>query len=94
MFESDSLSPLLFCASLIPGTEGLTNFDTGLNEHKTKTNIKLLLYVEDLKLVEKGGRTSENMQKLGNVSDDTKMNYVLYKYAKRRKLVDCAKLNT
>lgn len=43
--------------------------------------------MEDLKLVEKGGRTSENMQTMGNISDDMKMDYGLYKYAKKRKLV-------
>jgi len=43
--------------------------------------------MENLKLAEKRGRTSENMQTMGNVSDDTKMEYGFYKYAKRRKLV-------
>jgi hypothetical protein len=43
--------------------------------------------MEDVKLVEKRGRTSESMQTMGNVSDDMKMDYEPYKYAKRRKLV-------
>jgi hypothetical protein len=33
--------------------------------------------MEDLKLVQKRGRTSENMQTMGNVSVDTKMDYGL-----------------
>lgn len=43
--------------------------------------------MENVKLVEKRGGTSENMQIMGNVSDDRKRGYGLYKYAKRRKLV-------
>jgi hypothetical protein len=43
--------------------------------------------MEYLKLVEKRRRTSENMQTMGNASDDTKMHYGFYKYAKGRKLV-------
>jgi hypothetical protein len=43
--------------------------------------------MEDLKLVEKRGRTYENMLKMRNVSDDTKMDYGIYKYAKRKKKV-------
>jgi hypothetical protein len=42
--------------------------------------------MEVLKLVEKRGRNPENIQTMGNVSDDTKMDYGIYKYAKRRKL--------
>lgn len=43
--------------------------------------------MEDLKLMEERGRTPENVETMGNVSDDTKMDYGIYKYAKRRKLV-------
>jgi hypothetical protein len=42
--------------------------------------------MEDLKLVEKRGKTAENIQTMGNVSDDKKMDYGLYNYAKRRKI--------
>ena len=56
---------------------------------QNKSSISHLLYMEVLKLVEKRGRTSENRQDMGNVSDDTKMDYRLYNYAKRRKLVRC-----
>jgi hypothetical protein len=55
-----------------------------IKETQNKTSILHLLYTEVLKLVEKRGRTSENRQKMGNVSDDTKMDYGLYNNAKRR----------
>jgi len=56
---------------------------------QNKTSISHLLFMEVLKLVEKRGRTSENRQKMGNVSDDTRMDHGLYNYAERRELVPC-----
>jgi hypothetical protein len=35
IFQADSLSPLLFCVSLIPLTEQLNRLNTGYEEHTT-----------------------------------------------------------
>lgn len=45
-------------------------------------------------LVEKRGRTSEKMQTMINVSDDTNMDYGLYTYLKRRKLAHWQNFNS
>ena len=46
-FQGDTLSPLLFCISLIPLTEQLNRLNTGYEEHTTKTKISHLLYMDD-----------------------------------------------
>jgi hypothetical protein len=47
IFQGDSLSPLLFCICLIPLTAQLNKLNTGYEEHKTKTKISHLLYMDD-----------------------------------------------
>jgi hypothetical protein len=58
IFQGDSLSPPLFCISVILLTEQLNRLNTGYEEHTTKTKISLLF---DLKLI---GKTEEELQKL------------------------------
>ena len=53
IFQTDSLSPLLFCICLIPLTEQLNRLNTGYEEHTTKTKISHLLSMDDLKLIAK-----------------------------------------
>jgi len=60
IFQGDSLTPLLFCISLIPLTEQLNKLNTGYEEHTTKTKVSYLLYMDDLKLI---GKTEEELQK-------------------------------
>ena len=60
IFRGDSLSPLLFCICLIPLTEQLNRLNTGYEEHRTKTKISHLLYMDDLKLIAK---SEEELQK-------------------------------
>jgi hypothetical protein len=71
IFHADSLSPLLYCISLIPLTEQLNNLNTGHKEHTTNTKIPHLLYMDNLKLI---GKTEEELQKqkqvVRNLSDD------------------------
>jgi len=51
IFQGDSLSPLLFCICLIHITEQMNKLNTRYEEHKTKTKISHLLYMDDLKLI-------------------------------------------
>jgi len=60
IFQADSLTPLLFCISLIPLTEQLNKLNTGYEEHTTKTKASHLLYMDDLKLI---GKTEDEIQK-------------------------------
>ena len=60
IFQGDSLSPLLFCICLIPLMKQLYRFNTGYEEHITKTKISHLLYMDDLKLIAK---SQEELQK-------------------------------
>jgi len=63
IFQGDSLSPLPFCICLIPLTEQLNRLNTGYEEHTTKTKISHLLYMDDLKLITKSGKSSKNKYK-------------------------------
>ena len=73
--QGDSLSPQLFCISLIPLTEQLNKLNTGYEKHTTKTKISHLLYMDDLKLI---GKLEEELQKQVQVvitfSDDIHRN--------------------
>jgi len=76
IFQRDSLSPLLFCICLIPFTEQMNRLNTGQEEHKTKTKMSHLLYMDDLKLIAK---SEEELQKqvqiVKNFSDDIHMEF-------------------
>jgi ribosomal protein S15P/S13E len=52
IFQGDSLSPLLFCISLITLTEQLNRLKTGFEENN-KDKVSHLLYMDDLKLTGK-----------------------------------------
>jgi hypothetical protein len=92
IFQADSLSPLLFCICLIPLTEQLNGLNTGYGEHRRKTRISQLLYMDDLKLL---GKSEEELQKqiqtVSTFSDDIRTESGLDKCAKivfeKRKLV-------
>jgi hypothetical protein len=60
IFQGDSLSPQLFCISLIPFTEQLSRLNTRYEEHTTRTKISHLLHMDDLKLT---GKLQEELQK-------------------------------
>jgi hypothetical protein len=47
IFQGDSLSPLIFCISLIPLTEKLNRLNTGCEKHTTRAKISHLLYMDD-----------------------------------------------
>jgi hypothetical protein len=59
IFQEDSLSPLPFCICLLPLTEQLNNLNTGHEEHKTKIKLSHLLYMDDLKLIDKLEKSSK-----------------------------------
>ena len=83
IFQEHSLSPLLYCISLIPLTEQLNKLNAGYKEHKTYTKISHLLYVDSLKLIRK---TQEELQKQVQVdrtfSDDIHMVFGVHRGAK------------
>ena len=56
LFQGDSLSPLLFCISLISLTMQLNKLNTEYEQHTTKTKISHLFYMDDLKMT---GKTEE-----------------------------------
>jgi hypothetical protein len=60
IFQGGSLSPLLFCISLIHHREQLNRLNIGYEEHTTKTKVSHLLHMDDLKLIRK---TEEELQK-------------------------------
>jgi len=53
LFQRDALSPLLFSNSLILITGQLNKLNRECEEHKTKTKISHLFYMDDLKLISK-----------------------------------------
>jgi hypothetical protein len=53
LFEADPLSPLLFCFSLINLTEQLNKPNTGHEKHTKMTKVSHLIYIDDLKLIDK-----------------------------------------
>ena len=92
IFQGGSLSPLLICIYLIPLTEHLNWLNTGYEEHKSKTKISHLLYMDDLKLIAKSEEEfQKQIQSVKNISDDIHMEFGLEKCAqiafKRGKLV-------
>jgi hypothetical protein len=97
IFQGDSLSPLLFCISLIPLGEQLNRLNTGYEEHTTKTKISHLLYMDDLKLIAKSEEElQKQIQTVKTFSNDIHMEFGLEKCAKitfkRGKLTDLQNL--
>jgi hypothetical protein len=97
IFQGDSLSPLLLCICLLPLTEHLNKLNTGYKEHKTKTKISHLLYMDDLKLIAKSEEEfQKQIQTVKSFSDDICMDFGLDKCAtitfKRGKLIELQNL--
>jgi len=76
IFQGGSLSPLLFCICLIPLTKQLNRLNTGYEEHRTKTKISHLLYMDHFKLI---ANSEEELQKrirtVKTFSDDIHMEF-------------------
>ena len=67
----------LFCICLIPLTE-LDRLNTGYEEHTTKTKISHLLYMDDLKLIDKSEEElQKQIQTVETFSDDINMEFGL-----------------
>ena len=72
-----------FCICLIPLTEQLNRLNTGYEEHKTKTKISHLLYMDDLKLIAKSEEElQKQIQTVKTFSDDINNEFGLEKCAK------------
>lgn len=81
IFQGDSLSPLLFCLSLIPLTHELNNSSYGYKINKKIFNH--LLYLEDLKLFAKDDNELKGLLNIVKYfSDDIGMDFGLDKCAK------------
>ena len=63
IFQTDSLSPQLFCNSFIPLIEQPNKLNTGYEEHTTKTKVSNLLYMYNLKVQLKQKNNSKNRSK-------------------------------
>lgn len=82
IFQGDSLSPLLFCLSLVPLTNMLTSDDQGYTMHK-EHRVSHLLYMDDLKLFAKDdGQLDQELGVVKTFSDDIQMEFGLDKCAK------------
>jgi len=80
IFQGDSLSAPLFCTCLIPLTEQLNMLNTGYEQHRTKTKILHLLYMDDLKLIIKSEEEfQKQIQSVKIFSDDIHMEFGLEK---------------
>jgi len=96
IFQGDSLSPLLFCISLIPLKEQVKKLNTGPHD---VIKVSHKLYMGDLKLV---GKSEEGLQKQTQVVrtyiDDIHVEFVLDKCAgiilKRGKISSITEFNT
>jgi hypothetical protein len=83
IFQGDSLSPFLFCICLIPLTEQLNRLNTGYKQHTTKTKISHLLYMDNLKLIDKSEEElRKQVQTVKTSSDDIHVDFGLEKCAK------------
>ena len=81
IFQGDSLSPLLFCLSVIPLSKELN--PTGCGYNIQKKNINHLFYMDDLKLFAKDDNDLEGLlQTVKKFSDDIGMSFGLDKCAK------------
>ena len=81
IFQGDSLSPLLFCISLIPLSNELNNSGSGYNIFHQ--NISHLFYMDDLKLFAKTDQQLEGLlSTVKSFSDDICMEFGLDKCAK------------
>ena len=80
IFQGDSLSPLLFCLSLVPLSHLLNN--TGYGYKINNKRINHLFYTDDLKLYVRDGLELEGLlQTAKSFSDDLGMEFGLDKCA-------------
>ena len=83
IFQGDSLSPLLFCITLIPLTNELNRADCGYQVHGTERKISHLLFMDDLKLLGRNENELKNEMKIvQTISKDMNMNFGLEKCAR------------
>ena len=83
IFQGESLSPLLFCITLIPLTNELNRGDCGYQVHGTERKISHLLYMDDLKLLGKNENDLKNEIKIvQTISKDINLNFGLEKCAR------------
>jgi hypothetical protein len=76
IFQGDSLSPLLFCIALIPITNELNRSNCGYRIYGTERKISHLLYIDDLKLIERSEELLTNeIQIVKTLSNDIKMKF-------------------
>ena len=81
IFQGDSLSPLLFCLSLVPLSHELNNADSGYKVYDRSINH--LFYMDDLKLFAKNDRELEGLlTTVQQFSKDICMDFGLDKCAK------------
>jgi hypothetical protein len=81
--QGDSLSPLLFCIALIPITNELNRSNCGYKIHGTERKISHLLYMDDLKLIDRSDEELKNeIQILKTLINDIKMKFGLEKCAR------------
>jgi len=83
IFQGDSLSPLIFCITLIPLTNELNRADCGYQVHGTERKISHLLYMDDLKLIGRNENDLKNEMKIvQTISKNKNMNFGLEKCAR------------
>jgi len=59
IIQGDSLSPLLFCITLLPLTNDVNRADCGYQVHGIERKLSHLLYMDDLKLL---GRNENDLK--------------------------------
>ena len=83
IFQGDSLTPLLFCLTLIPLSKELN--ETGYGYSIQKRSVNHLFYMEDLKLFAKDDNDLEGLlQTVTKFSDDISMSFELNKCVTRK----------
>jgi len=76
IFQGGSLSPLLYCITLIPLTNELNRADCGYQVNGTERKMSHLLHMDDLKLL---GRKEKNLKnEIKIVQTITKDKYELW----------------
>lgn len=83
IFQGDSLSPLLFCITLISLSKELNRTKTGYKVRGNEKAINHLLFMDDLKLIAKNeSELGQQILIVKKFSDDIRMEFGLDKCAK------------
>jgi hypothetical protein len=83
IFQGDTLLPLLFSTALIPLTNELNRAECGYQVHGTEKKISHLLYMDDLKLLDRNENDLQNEIKIVQaISKYINMNFGLEKCAR------------